>query len=423
MYRGFLGGGGFGAVAGVWAWGEADDHGFEDDVEDGDKEKVEEGGDHHASNDGGADRVASEGSGAGGEVEGHDAEDEGDRGHEDGAKAELGGDDGSVDDALAVFELLLGELDDEDGVFGGEADEHDQADLNVDVVDQAARRDQRERAEDRHGDGEQDDEGQREALVLGGESEIDDEQAEAEDDDGFAGGFHLFEGEAGPGVGHALDLVLVEEALHGFEALSGAEAGCGRAVDLGGAEEIVVIDDLRAGALLQADDVVEGNHLAGVGADVVLSEIGRGAAILLVGLNVDAVGAVVEVEVVDVAGAHEGAEGGGYLGEGDAHGLGLLAVDGDEICGSLEVKVVFMPVRPEPGRGPCRRGLGDAVMSPKVLRPASCRMNWNPPTVPIPSMAGGSAAKAMPPGMPKSLRTDSATMLWRCILGPSWCGR
>ena len=49
-----------------------------------------------------------------------------------------------------------------------------------------------------------------------------------------------------------------------------------------------------------------------------------------VGLDVDAVGAVVEVEVVDVAGAHEGVEGRGDLTEGDAHGLGLLAIDGDE---------------------------------------------------------------------------------------------
>ena len=49
-----------------------------------------------------------------------------------------------------------------------------------------------------------------------------------------------------------------------------------------------------------------------------------------VGLDVDAVGAVVEVEVVDVAGAHEGAEGGGDLAEGNADGLGLLAIDGDE---------------------------------------------------------------------------------------------
>ena len=62
------------------------------------------------------------------------------RGHQDGAQAELGGIDGGVDDGLAVLEELLGELDDEDRVLGREADEHDETDLDVDVVDQAAER-------------------------------------------------------------------------------------------------------------------------------------------------------------------------------------------------------------------------------------------------------------------------------------------
>ena len=310
--------------------GESDEDGLQDDVEDRDEEEVEDGGEHHAADDGRTDRVAAIGSGAGGEVERADAEDEGDGGHQDGAEAEFGGFDGGFDDGPALLEELLGELDDEDRVFGGEADEHDEADLDVDVVDQAAEVDERERAEDRHGNGKQDDERQREGLVLGREREIDDEQAEAEDDDGLAGGLDLFESEAGPGVGHARHLVFVEELHHGVEALAGAEARCGRAVDLGRAEEIVVVDDLRAGGLGDGGEVVEGNHLAGVGADVVLADILRVAAIGRVGLDVDAVGAVVEVEVVDVARAHEGVEGRGDLAEGNAHGLGLLAVDGDE---------------------------------------------------------------------------------------------
>ena len=126
-----------------------------------------------------SDGVAAIGSGAGGEEERADAEDEGDGGHQDGAEAEFGGFDGGFGDGAALLEELLGELDDEDRVFDGEADEHDEADLDVDVVDEAASGDERERSEDRHGDGEQDDERQREALVLGGEGEIDDEQAQA----------------------------------------------------------------------------------------------------------------------------------------------------------------------------------------------------------------------------------------------------
>ena len=78
-------------------------------------------------------------------------------------------------------------------------------------------------------------------------------------------------------------------------------------------------------------------------------------------------------------------------------------------CGSFEVKVVFMPVSPEPGaRDWPTMVWATRSMSPKVLRPASCSMNWKPPTVPMPAMAGGSAAKAMPPGTPKSFGPMSA---------------
>ena len=39
-----------------------------------------------------------------------------------------------VDERLALLVLVLGELDDQDGVLGRQADQHDQADLRVDVV-------------------------------------------------------------------------------------------------------------------------------------------------------------------------------------------------------------------------------------------------------------------------------------------------
>src|SRR5438445_7082480 len=161
--------------------GEPDKDGFQDDVEDRDEEEVEHGGEHHAADDGRTDGVATVGSRAGGEKERADAEDEGDGGHQDGAEAEFGGLDGSVDDGPALLEELLRELDDEDRVFRGETDEHDETNLDVDVVDQAAKCDERERAENGHWNGERDDERKREGLILSRECEIDDEQTEAED--------------------------------------------------------------------------------------------------------------------------------------------------------------------------------------------------------------------------------------------------
>ena len=176
---------------------------------------------------------------------GMNAEDEGERGHEDGAQAKLGGFDGGVDDGAALGAQLLGELDDEDGVFGGETDEHDEADLAVDVVGEAAQGYGEQRAEDGHGHGEQDDEGQREALVECGEGEIDDEDAEAEDDDGFAGGLDFFErrGRSTHRSCHASCFCCATSSM-ACEAFTGAEAGRGGAIDFGGAEEVVVADDL-----------------------------------------------------------------------------------------------------------------------------------------------------------------------------------
>src|ERR1700678_3737676 len=118
-----------------WFLAEPGEDGLQDDVEDRDEEEVEDCGQHHAADDGGSDGVTAIGSCAGSEVERANAEDERDGGHQDGTKAELGGFDGGFDDGAALREELLGELDDEDRVFRRETNEHDEADLDVDVVD------------------------------------------------------------------------------------------------------------------------------------------------------------------------------------------------------------------------------------------------------------------------------------------------
>src|SRR5260370_37348717 len=108
-----------------------------------------------------------------------------------------------------------------------------------------------------------------------GERDVDYEEIEAKGEYGCTGGFDLFEGDSGPGEHHALNLVLLEELLHLFEALAGAEAGGRRAVDLGGAEEVVVVDDLRSGRLLDLDKVVEREHLSAVEGNIELTHVLR----------------------------------------------------------------------------------------------------------------------------------------------------
>ena len=225
---------------------------------------------------------------------------------------------------------LLGKLDDQNRVFGRKADQHHEADLAIDVVGQPAQRHQPQRAEHRHRHGQQDDERQREAFVLRREREIDDQNAQAEDDERLAARLDFIEGQAGPLISHAGHHALLCQVLHARDALAGAVAGCGRTIDLDGAEEVVVGDDRRPGALRDGDEVVERHHLPGIGAHVVAVQVAGRHAERLIGLHKYAIGAVIEVEVVDVLRAHENAERGGDLREGNAHRLGLLAIDGDQ---------------------------------------------------------------------------------------------
>ena len=61
------------------------------------------------------------------------AEDEGERRHQDRPQPHLGAFERRRHQVGAVLAPRLGELDDQDGVLGGEPDQHDDADLGVDV--------------------------------------------------------------------------------------------------------------------------------------------------------------------------------------------------------------------------------------------------------------------------------------------------
>ena len=64
----------------------------------------------------------------------HDAEDERERGHQDRPQAQPAGFDGGRHACPALVLELARELDDQDGVLGRQADEHDEADLRQDVM-------------------------------------------------------------------------------------------------------------------------------------------------------------------------------------------------------------------------------------------------------------------------------------------------
>ena len=104
--------------------------------------------------------------------------------------------------------VLLGELDDQDGVLRGETHEGDDADLDIDVVLKAGQGDAEESAEDTDRQAKQDRERNRPAFVLRGEDQEHEDHGHAEDRALCAAGLLLLVGEAGPFVA-----VAVREAL------------------------------------------------------------------------------------------------------------------------------------------------------------------------------------------------------------------
>ncbi len=107
-------------------------------IEHRDEEQAEQGGGGHTGHDGGAHRPAGGGAGAAGHDQGHEAEDFGQGGHENGPETQPGALRGGVKGGIALdVPLVPGEFDDHDGELGIETDEHDNADLGVDIVGHA----------------------------------------------------------------------------------------------------------------------------------------------------------------------------------------------------------------------------------------------------------------------------------------------
>src|SRR5216683_1845980 len=86
----------------------------------------DEGGGQHAADDAGADRMAAGGARAGADGQRQHAEDEGERGHDDRTEAQPGGFDRGVVGREPLLVTLRGELDDQDGVPGGQPDQRHQ---------------------------------------------------------------------------------------------------------------------------------------------------------------------------------------------------------------------------------------------------------------------------------------------------------
>src|SRR5215469_1096109 len=304
-----------------------------DHVQNRNEEQIQRGRGNHSPKNGRAHGNASRAPSALGKHQGNDAEDERKRGHQDGAKADARSLHGSFDERQSLGAQLLGELDNQNGVLAGEADKHHQPDLAVDVVLQSAQRLRAQSSEQSYRHGQQHDKRQHVALILRGERQVNHHKAQREKNQRLSARLDFFQGEPAPFEGHAVGKNLLCQRFHRGDAFTGTAPGRRRAVDFRRAKQIVVANDLGIRGLLNRHQIVERDHLAGGGTEVIFPDIFGLRAELAVGLNIDAVGAVVEVEVVHINRAHIDLQRVGDLAERHLQTLGFFAVDLNDVLG------------------------------------------------------------------------------------------
>ncbi len=222
---------------------------------------------------------------------------------------------------------MFGEFDNEDGIFGGKTDEHNESDLGEDVIVLAAQPDATDGGEQAHRNNEDDGHGHAPAFVLGGEDQEDEDDAEGKDVEEGVACEDLLISEVGPFDGEAAGEVLFGKTLDFFDHLAGGDAGQGVAVDVGGVIQVVALDAVGAAGFDDFHEGTERDHVTVLIADFDAGNVGGVLAELGVGLSGDLIGATKEVEVVDVGGAEVDLEGFVEIGERDAHGFGLGAID------------------------------------------------------------------------------------------------
>jgi len=106
---------------------------FDDGVEHGHEQQGQDRRGEHAAENGRSDGLPASRACPARYHQRHDAEDERECRHQDRPKPETGRFHRGVNDAQAFLTPALGELNDQNRVLGGKTDQHDEADLRIDV--------------------------------------------------------------------------------------------------------------------------------------------------------------------------------------------------------------------------------------------------------------------------------------------------
>src|SRR5271170_433874 len=255
-------------------------NGYEKDSDD---RGCQHAADHHRSQHLARDRAC-----AGGYPQGHAAQDEGERRHQDGSQSQSCAGEGRFNERLPAVVFDLGKFHDEDGILGRQTDQHDQANLSVDIIFKVAEEKREEGPEHSDGHAQQHAERQRPALILSRHDEEDDEECQTKND----GGRHSLRGplllirHTRIVETHLTGHCLVEDLLQCRHHLTRAVSRRRRGVNLYAVDEVVAHDELRAVTRIRTGKRAQGNHIAGCIPDVKLAEIFRVGPKVTIGLNI-----------------------------------------------------------------------------------------------------------------------------------------
>ncbi len=263
--------------------------------------------------------------------------------------------------------MLLGELDNQDAVLGGERDQHHKPDLTVEIEVQPGNLDAEVGPEHTDHDRQQHRNRDRPTFIQRHQEQIGEQHRERENNTGLAGRLLLLIGGASPFETVARRQRCIGDLRHGGERRPRRDARRRAAVHGDRAVIVVAGDDLRSGHDLDAGDGTDWHHLADAVAHIDLPDVRNVAAIGCLALNVDLPGTAVEIEVVDVDSAERRLQRGEHVAHVEAERLSLGAVDVeiDRRIGGREGREYAREPRVAVGGG--NQPAGDAAYRGRVL--------------------------------------------------------
>ena len=267
---------------------------------------------------------------------------------------------------MALFLLALaGELDDQDGVLGGQADQDDEADLGQDVVVQPHEIDPGDRGQKAHRHDQHHGQRHGHALIERREQEEDEHHGQDENQRPGVSRRLLLIGEFRPFVVEARRQGLLGDGLHRLDRLAGGVSGGRIGLQLGGGIELIAEDAVWAGDALDVRHGGQRHHGAAGGPRLQLPDLRFVLAERRVGLGEDLIGMVQIVEIVDVARPQIGLQGVEHRAVRHAEILGLdpvyigedprgLGVEGHEgVADARHCRAGRRPCSARPVRASC----------------------------------------------------------------------